>query len=150
MLIINSFKKNNLKPLPTPKTTKNEKNNFFVLKMALAIWMFICFFAFYFVQEGQVNMFYIAAGLIGFIMGGTQSLARSTYSKLIPGTKDTASFFSFYDVCDRLSTVLGTFLFGIIIQMTGNMRVGILILTIFFSVSLLFLYRLNKFNKLNI
>jgi UMF1 family MFS transporter len=64
--------------------------------------------------------------------------------------KDLASFFSFYDVCDRLSTVLGTFLFGIIIQMTGNMRVGILILTIFFSFSLLFLYRLNKLNKLNI
>ena len=84
-------------------------------------------------------------------MGGIQSNSRSTYAKLCPNNeKDLASFFSFYDVCDRLSTVLGTFLFGIIIQITGNMRIGILILTLFLSISLLFLYRLHKLNKLNI
>lgn len=122
--------------------------NIFALILIVSIWIFICCFA-YFVY-GQVQ-FYVLAISIGFVMGGIQSNSRSTYAKLCPNNeKDLASFFSFYDVCDRLSTVLGTFLFGIIIQITGNMRIGILILTLFFSTSLLFLYRLHKRNKLNI
>jgi len=122
--------------------------NIFALILIVSIWILICCFA-YFVY-GQVQ-FYVLAISIGFVMGGIQSNSRSTYAKLCPNNeKDLASFFSFYDVCDRLSTVLGTFLFGIIIQITGNMRTGILILTLFFSISLLFLYRLYKLNKLNI
>jgi UMF1 family MFS transporter len=122
--------------------------NIFALILIVSIWILICCFA-YFVY-GQVQ-FYVLAISIGFVMGGIQSNSRSTYAKLCPNNeKDLASFFSFYDVCDRLSTVLGTFLFGIIIQITGNMRIGILILTLFFSISLLFLYRLYKLNKLNI
>jgi UMF1 family MFS transporter len=119
--------------------------NFFVLKIALALWMFICFFAFYFVQEGQVNMFYIAAGLIGFIMGGTQSLARSTYSKLIPGTKDTASFFSFYDVTEKVGLIIGLVSFGFI-DGHFSMRYSILALIVFFAIGfgLMFLIPKNK------
>lgn len=119
--------------------------NFFVLKIALALWMFICFFAFYFVQEGQVNMFYIAAGLIGFIMGGTQSLARSTYSKLIPGTKDTASFFSFYDVTEKVGLIIGLVSFGFI-DGHFSMRYSILALIVFFAVGfgLMFLIPKNR------
>ena len=119
--------------------------NISALIIIVSFWILICCFA-YFVY-GQVQ-FYVLAICIGFVMGGIQSNSRSSYAKLCPNDeKDLATFFSFYDVCDRLSTVLGTFLFGIIIQITGNMRLGILILTVFFSVSLLFLYRLNNHSK---
>ena len=88
--------------------------NIFALILIVSIWILICCFA-YFVY-GQIQ-FYVLAISIGFVMGGIQSNSRSTYAKLCPNDeKDLASFFSFYDVCDRLSTVLGTFLFGIIIQ----------------------------------
>ena len=119
--------------------------NISALIIIVSFWILICCFA-YFVY-GQVQ-FYVLAICIGFVMGGIQSNSRSSYAKLCRNDeKDLATFFSFYDVCDRLSTVLGTFLFGIIIQITGNMRLGILILTVFFSVSLLFLYRLNNHSK---
>ncbi|MFY8078164.1 MAG: MFS transporter [Flavobacteriales bacterium] len=123
----------------------NRIGNFSVLKIALALWMFICFFAFFFVQEGQVMMFYIVAGLIGFIMGGTQSLARSTYSKLIPGTKDTASFFSFYDVTEKVGLIIGLVSFGFI-EGKFSMRYSILALIVFFVIGfgLMFLIPKNK------
>jgi hypothetical protein len=88
---------------------------------------------------------------IGFDMGGIQSMSRATFAKLCPaGEKDTASYFSFYDVCDRLSTVLGTFIFGLIIQLTGNMRNGILVLGVVFMLSLYFLVKIirSKSNSL--
>jgi MFS transporter, UMF1 family len=89
----------------------------------------------YFVQTTM--QFYMLASGIGFVMGGVQSLSRSTYSKLIPdNTHDTASFFSFYDVCDRLSTVIGTFLFGLVNQLTGSMRNSILFLALLFLLGL--------------
>lgn len=122
--------------------------NVLALIIIVSIWILICCFAYFVFSQVQ---FYVLAISIGFVMGGIQSNSRSTYAKLCPNNeKDLASFFSFYDVCDRLSTVLGTFLFGIIIQITGNMRIGILILTLFFSISLLFLNRLHKLTKLKI
>jgi len=120
----------------------NKLGNIKALMMIVSIWILICCFA-YFVY-GQIQFYFLAVS-IGFVMGGIQSNSRASYAKLCPNNeKDVASFFSFYDVCDRLSTVLGTFLFGIIIQITGNMRLGILLLTLFFSTSLFFLYRLSK------
>jgi UMF1 family MFS transporter len=72
-------------------------------------------------------------------------MSRATFAKLCPpGEKDTASYFSFYDVCDRLSTVFGTFIFGLIIQLTGNMRNGILVLGVVFVISLYFLYKISR------
>lgn len=127
-------------------TISKKLGNIVALIIIVSIWILICCFA-YFVY-GKIQFYFLATS-IGFVMGGIQSNSRSSYAKLCPSNeKDLASFFSFYDVCDRLSTVLGTFLFGIIIQITGNMRLGILILTLFFSTSLLFLYRLNKLEKL--
>ena len=121
----------------------NRIGNFSVLKIALALWMFICFFAFFFVQEGQVMMFYIVAGLIGFIMGGTQSLARSTYSKLIPGTKDTASFFSFYDVTEKVGLIIGLVSFGFI-EGKFSMRYSILALIVFFVIGFGLMFLIPK------
>ena len=73
------------------------------------------------------------------LMGGIQSLSRSTYSKLMPETKDTASFFSFYDVTEKISIVIGLFSFGFIEGITHDMRKSLLILIAFFVIGLIFL-----------
>jgi UMF1 family MFS transporter len=83
--------------------------------------------------------FYILASLVGLVMGGIQSMSRSTYSKLMPETKDTASFFSFYDVTEKLAIVIGLFSFGLIEGLTHNMRNSILALVVFFVVGLIWL-----------
>lgn len=111
--------------------------NIKALGLIVVIWILVCAYAY--TVTSQFN-FYLLATAIGFVMGGIQSNSRATYAKLCPkGEKDTASYFSFYDVCDRMSTVLGTFIFGFIIQMTGNMRMGILVLVLVFGASLVFL-----------
>ncbi len=120
----------------------NKIGNIYALILIVCFWAVICVFA-YTVHERN-NFFFLAAA-IGFVMGGIQSSSRATYAKLCPkNEKDTASYFSFYDVFDRLSTVLGTFTFGLIIQITGNMRLGILVLVVVFMLSLLFLYKIKS------
>jgi UMF1 family MFS transporter len=84
------------------------------------------------------------AGFVGLVMGGIQSLSRSTYSKLLPETKDHASYFSFYDVCEKLSIVFGMLTFGIITQVSATMRTPILALIIFFAVGLFMLIKVPK------
>ena len=116
--------------------------NIIALMAIICVWIAVCCYAY--TVTDKFN-FYLLAAAIGFVMGGIQSNSRATYAKLCPlDEKDTASYFSFYDVCDRLSTVLGTFIFGLIIQMTGNMRLGILILVFVFAGSLWFLYQIKK------
>jgi len=101
----------------------------------LVIWTFICIVG-YFVQTGAD--FYLLAIAVGLVMGGIQSLSRSTYAKLLPkDTPDTASYFSFYDVMDKLSTVIGTFTFGFVEQITGGMRNSVAALAVFFVISLI-------------
>jgi len=116
--------------------------NLLTLIVALIIWAVICIVAYRFVHT--VVDFYFAAGAIGFIMGGTQSLARSTYSKLLPETKDTASFFSFYDVTEKVGLIIGLLSFGYIEGAFGNMRTSILALILFFIVGLLLLLRVPR------
>ena len=101
----------------------------------LAIWVFVCFSAYNVRDEVQ---FYILSALVGLVMGGIQSQARSTWSKLMPSdTKDTASYFSFYDSTEKLAIVIGMLGFGIIEQITGSMRNSTLLLSLFFIVSFL-------------
>jgi UMF1 family MFS transporter len=110
------------------------KGNKFSIMVMLAVWMVICIIG-YFVQTGLD--FYLLAGAVGVVMGGTQSLSRSTYAKLLPEeTPDTTSYFSFYDVTDKVSTVVGTFTFGFVEQLTGGMRNSVMALVVFFVVSL--------------
>ncbi|WP_309608571.1 MFS transporter, partial [Flavobacterium sp.] len=78
------------------------------------------------------------------VMGGIQALARSTYSKFLPETEDTASFFSFYDVTEKIGIVIGMSIYGIIDQLTGSMRNAIVFLGLFFFVGLLLLLRVPK------
>lgn len=101
----------------------------------LAIWIFICLSAYIVHTEYQ---FYVLSALVGLVMGGIQSQARSTWSKLIPAdTSDTASYFSFYDSAEKLAIVIGMLGFGIIEQVTGSMRNSTLLLSLFFIVSFL-------------
>ncbi|MBI3883380.1 MAG: MFS transporter, partial [Sphingobacteriales bacterium] len=103
--------------------------NFKVLMLVVLIWIGVCIAAYYTTTEMQ---FYIVASVVGLIMGGIQSLSRSTYAKIMPVTKDTASFFSFYDVTEKIAIVIGMFSFGFIQQLTNNMRYSIIALGIFF------------------
>jgi len=111
--------------------------NLRALMISTIAWTFICIGA-YFITNALG--FLTAAFFIGIVMGGSQSLARSTYSKMLPAdTTDHTSFFSFYDVMEKLATVAGTFSFGAIEALTGSMRFSVLAITIFFVLSLVFM-----------
>lgn len=113
--------------------------NIRMLMVALSCWIAVCLYAFLAVDTP--NEFFIAAGCIGFMMGGTQSLSRSTYSKLLPESNDHASYFSFYDVLEKIGIVIGMISFGYIEFITGSMRNSVLSLILFFMIGLLLLFR---------
>lgn len=107
-----------------------------------ATWIFICVCAYFVVKPVS---FYIVAAMVGLVMGGIQSLSRSTYSKLLPqNTKDTTSFFSFYDVTEKIGIVIGMFIYGVIAQVTGKMQNAILFLIVFFAVGIFLLIKTAK------
>lgn len=112
------------------------------LMVAILIWIFICAFT-YLVVRTPVQ-FYIVAFLVGLVMGGIQALSRSTYSKYLPETEDHTSFFSFYDVVEKLGMILGTVSFGVISQIMGGMRPSVLSLIVFFIIGFLLLIPLTK------
>lgn len=112
-----------------------------VLVVINAIWIVICVVA-YFIESPME--FYITAGFVGMVMGGIQSLSRSTYSKFLPNTKDTTSYFSFYDVAEKIGIVIGMLIYGFIDQQTGSMRNSILFLVLFFVVGLFLLLRVPQ------
>jgi len=105
------------------------------------IWLLICIFAYFLISPMD---FYIAAGCVGLVMGGIQALSRSTYSKFLPETTDTTSFFSFYDVSEKIGIVIGTFLYGVVAQFTGSMRNATIFLGLFFLLGVLLLAKVNK------
>ena len=108
------------------------------------IWAVLCIFAFFIRTPIE---FYIAAGGVGMVMGGIQALSRSTYSKLIPETNDTTSFFSFYDVTEKVGIIIGMSMFGTIDQITGSMRNAILFFVILFISGALLLSRIPNNRK---
>jgi UMF1 family MFS transporter len=105
------------------------------------IWMVLCASAYFITLPIQ---FFVMAALVGFVMGGIQSLSRSTYSKLLPDTLDTASFFSFYDVSEKVGIVIGMCVYGLIDQITGSPRFAIVFLALFFLIGILLLLRVPK------
>ena len=105
------------------------------------IWMALCFYAYFMVTPVE---FYIAAAFVGLVMGGIQSLARSTYSKFLPETDDTTSYFSFFDVAEKIGIVFGMLIFAIIDQVTGSMRNSIVFLVIFFLVGIILLFKVPR------
>ena len=112
------------------------------LGVSLFIWIIACYYTYAYVNTPIT--FYIVACTVGLVMGGIQSLSRSTYSKLLPETEDHASFFSFFDVCEKIGIVIGMFSFGIIEGITGGMRNSILALIVFFVVGFLILLTIPK------
>jgi len=109
------------------------------LMICVLIWVGICV-AGYTIPKKGIYEFYALATLVGFVMGGIQSLSRSTYAKFMPVTKDTASFFSFYDVTEKIAIVIGMFSFGFINELTGSQRTSVLALMVYFVIGLILLF----------
>jgi UMF1 family MFS transporter len=119
--------------------------NLQALLVSVIMWIFICIGAYYITNTIH---FTLAALFIGIVMGGTQALSRSTYSKMLPeSTTDHTSYFSFYDVMEKLATVAGTFSFGIIEAITGSMRFSVLAIAVFFILGTIFLLLTLKVEK---
>ncbi|AGC78158.1 UMF1 family MFS transporter [Nonlabens dokdonensis] len=109
------------------------------------LWALICVYGYFVVTPLQ---FYITAGFVGLVMGSIQSLSRSTYSKMIPeGNLDTASYFSFYDVAEKIGIVIGMLIFAIVGEISGSMREPILFLIVFFITGIILLIRVPRLQK---
>jgi len=113
--------------------------NIKALMVCVVIWIGLCI-AGYLLPAHGIYQFYALAIGVGFVMGGIQSLSRSTYAKLMPVTNDTTSFFSFFDVTEKIAIVIGMFSFGYINELTGSQRNSVLALVIFFAIGLGFLF----------
>lgn len=108
------------------------------------IWMLICIYAYYVQTPTQ---FYVVAACVGFVMGGVQALSRSTYSKFLPETKDTTSYFSFFDVTEKVGIIIGMLIYGAVDQLTGSMRNAILFLFVFFLIGIILLFRVPRLSN---
>jgi UMF1 family MFS transporter len=117
--------------------------NFKTLMVAVLVWIAACIIGYYIPRNG-IMQFYSLAIVVGFVMGGIQSVSRSTYAKLMPVTHDTTSFFSFYDVTEKIAIVIGMFSFGLINEITGSQRNSVLALCIFFVMGFILLYSTSK------
>jgi UMF1 family MFS transporter len=122
------------------------KGNKYSLMIQLYIWLAICIGAYLTAEKWQ---FFLIAAFVGLVLGGIQSLSRSTYAKLLENrTEDLTSFFSFYDILTKISIASGTFFFGLVNAITGDMRNSVLVLAVFFIVGIFLLrsvdtYRIN-------
>mgnify|MGYP001197109613 CR=1 FL=1 len=118
------------------------KGNKISLISMLIIWIMVCVLA-YITQ--QTTQFYFVAGLVGLVMGGIQSTSRASYAKLLEGQKENElnSYFSFYEVLEKVAIVFGTFSFGLIDQLSGSMRNSILVLGLYFLIGILILTRVR-------
>jgi UMF1 family MFS transporter len=123
-----------------------KRGNFTALKITVAIWIVVCFCAFLLHKDlANVDIyFYALGGLLGMVLGAIQSLTRSTYSKLLPETEDHATYFSFYDVTEKIAIVLGTFVYGLLYALTDSMQWSVLCLALFFVASFIILSRLKE------
>jgi UMF1 family MFS transporter len=110
--------------------------NINALMVGVSIWILIIVQAYF---TFSANGFYLLAASVGLVMGGIQSLSRSSYSKLLPETIDHASYFSFFDIADKMGIVLGTLIYGIIYAQTGDTRITLFALGSFFIIGLIFL-----------
>jgi UMF1 family MFS transporter len=115
--------------------------NIRTLFISVSIWIGICVFAYFIKTPFE---FYILASAVGLVMGGVQAIARSTYSKFLPETTDHASYFSFYDVSEKIGIVLGTLFFGLMEYWTGSIRYSVLAVGFFFVLGLLSLLFVPK------
>jgi UMF1 family MFS transporter len=126
-----------------------KKGNIFALLITLFLWVIVCISAF-FMKEGMVTEYYILGVLVGLVMGGVQSMSRSTYSKLMPqNTTDHASYFSFFETLEKTSIALGTFVYGGILQFTGSMNNSAISMAVFFVIGIYFLLKIPSKSNYN-
>ena len=118
--------------------------NIIVLTFAIFLWGAVCLYAYYI---NTPNEFYMIAGLVGLLMGGTQPVARATFSLFIPDTNDTTSFFSFYDVTEKIGIVFGMLFYAIAAQLTGSVRFSVIIFMFFFFLGAILLTRVPRIDK---
>ncbi len=120
--------------------------NINTLKITLLIWGTVCFIAFILDKNlPDIDVyFYVLAIILGLVLGATQTLTRSTYSKLLPETHDHAIYFSFYDVTEKLAIVFGMFIFGFLLSITGSMQNSVLALSIFFLLAFISLFNVKS------
>ena len=120
--------------------------NIKTLKLTIAIWGLICFAAYLLDANNKYIdiQFYSLGAMIGMVLGAIQSLSRSTYSKLLPETDDHATYFSFFDVTEKIAIVIGTFIFGFIGSITESLKNSIFILAVFFLLGYIVLSFMKK------
>ena len=118
--------------------------NVIVLTFAIFLWGAVCLYAYYI---NTPNEFYMIAGLVGLLMGGTQPVARATFSLFIPDTNDTTSFFSFYDVTEKIGIVFGMLFYALAAQITGSVRFSVTIFMFFFFLGAILLTRVPRIDK---
>ncbi|MBT6816845.1 MAG: MFS transporter, partial [Flavobacteriales bacterium] len=106
--------------------------NMRALLVAAALWAVICFLAFLVQTEMQ---FYLLGSSLGLVLGGIQALARSTFAKMLPDGGEHVTYFSFFDIAEKLATVMGMLGVGWIIETTGDMRISALLLSVFFVIA---------------
>ncbi len=119
--------------------------NQITLLIGIGIWVVICIMG-YLLDKSNPNVeihFYSIAGLVGLVMGGIQALSRSTYSKLLPETEDTTTFFSFYDVFEKFALFFGLVIYGIMIEQ-GGMKSAVLSMGISFAIAFIIMMRLKS------
>jgi UMF1 family MFS transporter len=123
-----------------------KKGNILTLKITIFIWMLVCFCAFLLHKDLQnvSTYFYSLGAILGLVLGAIQSLTRSTYSKLLPETQDHATYFSFYDVTEKIAIVLGTLVYGLLYAITDSMQWSVLSLGLFFLASFIVLNTMEK------
>ena len=119
----------------------NKIGNIKTLIMSVFLWIIICVAAFIVKKEYE---FYILAAFVGLVMGGVQAIARSTYSKFLPDTSDHASYFSFYDVSEKIGIVFGTAFFALAEYLFDDIKYSVISVAIFFVIGLILLYRVPK------
>ncbi|MBV7441873.1 MFS transporter [Weeksellaceae bacterium TAE3-ERU29] len=115
--------------------------NLKALQLGLCIWAGICIGAFV-IDKSDTYIeyeFYLIGGLVGLVLGGVQSLSRSTYSKLLPKTNDNTIYFSFYDIIEKIALIIGSFVFAQVLYLTGSMQYSALSLGVFFIISIILL-----------
>jgi UMF1 family MFS transporter len=119
----------------------NKIGNVNALKITIIIWCITCYGAYLLDKDDPLVMykFFGLGAAIGLVLGAIQTLSRSTYSKLLPETKDTTTYFSFFDVTEKIAIVWGTFIFGLVLSITESMKMSILLIAVFFLASLVIL-----------
>jgi len=112
------------------------------LILASALWVVICVLAFFVNSELQ---FYLLGASVGLVMGGLQSLGRSTFSKMLPLEDEHVTYFSFFDIAEKLATVLGMVAVGWVETVTGDLRLSPIVLSVFFLIAMFLWFGVNKF-----